>query len=98
VRKRREYLGYGQDLSKYGGPKRNMVGALETRGKWPMLPSTRARWSRALKWEPDAFDRLLRGKEPRELSNGLHPVEIDRYLERLERAVVELRRFVQSQI
>lgn len=68
VRERREMLGLSQDLSIYGGPKRNLVGGLETRAMWPRLPQTRARWAYALQWKPDAFDRLLAGEEPEELN------------------------------
>ena len=70
VRERRESLGLSQDLSPYGGPKRNLVGGLETRGIWPRMPATRARWARALQWAPDAFDKLLAGEEPKELESA----------------------------
>lgn len=96
VRARRERLGLGQDLSFRGGPKRNMVGNLETRFVWPKLPTTRARWARALEWEPDAFDRLLEGEDPISLdSPGVDPEDLDRAFEALERAISELRRRVQ---
>lgn len=97
VRQRREMLGLSQDLSDRGGPKRNAVGAFETRYLWPKLPATRARWARALEWEPDAFDRLIAGQEPKQLSNlGTDPEELDRAFEALERAIAELRRHVQQ--
>lgn len=96
VRLRREMLGLSQDLSTRGGPKRNAVGAFETRYLWPKLPATRARWARALEWEPDAFDRLLKGEDPVPLTQkGPDPEEMDRAFEALERAISELRRHVQ---
>ena len=98
VRERREMLGLSQDLSDRGGPKRNAVGAFETRYLWPKLPATRARWARALNWEPDAFDRLLVGEEPRELKDsGIDAEEMEHVLEALERAIGELRRRVRPE-
>jgi hypothetical protein len=95
VRERRERLGFSQDLSVHGGPKRNAVGAFETRYVWPKLPATRARWARALEWEPDAFDRLLAGEEPVPLQkSGVDPEDLDRAFDALERAISELRRQV----
>jgi len=66
VRERREMLGLSQNLSPYGGPGRKLVGGLETRGVWPKLPATRARWAKALRWKPNAFDVLLDGGDPEE--------------------------------
>lgn len=94
VRTRREMLGLPQDLSDRGGPKRNAVGALETRYIWPRLPATRARWAKALEWEPDAFDRLVAGEEPKLLNPVMSPEDLDRAFDALERAISELRRRV----
>lgn len=85
VRERRELLGLSQDLSPYGGPKRNLVGGFETRGIWPRLPQTRTRWAKALQWEPGAFDKLLAGEEPEELHSSGPRISTDSRLDELER-------------
>lgn len=67
VRQRREERNQDQDLARYGGPTRATVGLLENQGRWPLRPRTRTSWAKALGWQPDAFDRMVRGEEPLEL-------------------------------
>jgi hypothetical protein len=59
---------------------------------WPKLPATRARWARALQWEPDAFDRLLDGEQPRILPFDVE--RVDNMLKLLEEAIAVLRSYV----
>lgn len=64
VRERREVLDLDQDLARYGGPSRSTVSILENKNVWPLRARTRSSWATALGWEPDAFERMVRGEEP----------------------------------
>lgn len=88
VRVRRESLDLDQDLARYGGPSRSTVSILENRGQWPLRARTRSSWATALHWEPDAFDRMVRGEEPIEL-DGHAPATPDN--ERLAEILTQFR-------
>lgn len=66
-RTRRESLGLSQDMKEQGGPSRAVITELELKNVWPKRPATQMQIAHALRWRPDAFELLAKGKDPVEL-------------------------------
>lgn len=92
-RARREELGLTRhDVAGRGGPSIGPIARFEgNKRRWPKTTAIRTRWALALGWEPDAWERVARGEEPREIEND----EVEEILSSLESDLHRLRRVLQ---
>lgn len=76
IKVRRTELGLNQDVSEAGGPSRTVMSLAERKGELPKSPVVRAKFAKALHWEPDACSKLEQGVIPEALAPTLSHQEI----------------------